>query len=118
MKTNRIEGLKLEDGTTIYVEVEETTLSESLIQQNEVDLPEGAELTSAASKALDAMKALKGMLAGVFEMIHEAIQEKSPDEWGIELNIAFKGRIDVIPVIVSGESNASIKVSAKWVKPK
>lgn len=118
MDTHRIEAIQLEDGTTLYVEVEETALSTSLIQSGESDLPEGAELTSAARKVVDAMKALKDILGGVFDTVHDAIKERAPDEWGIELNIAFKGKVDVIPVIVSGESNASIKVHAKWVKPK
>lgn len=118
MNTHRVEGIALEDGTMIYVEVEDTALSKSLVRKGNVDLPEGAELTSTATKTIDALKALKGMLGGVFDSVHEAIRERSPDEWSVELNIGFKGKVDAIPVIVSGESNASIKVLAKWVKPK
>ncbi|MCP4134935.1 MAG: hypothetical protein GY754_28430, partial [bacterium] len=37
-------------------------------------------------------------------------------EWTLELNIGFKGKANPVPVILSGESNAAIKVTAKWFK--
>jgi hypothetical protein len=67
---------------------------------------------------VDTFKMLKGTLIGVFNFVHDSLKDNAPDEWGVELSIGFKGTTNPIPVIVSGEANAAIKVNAKWVKPK
>ncbi|MCP4697936.1 MAG: hypothetical protein GY862_13950 [Gammaproteobacteria bacterium] len=116
---NEIKEIELSDGSTIFVEMEEAELPELAGRESDYDLPEGAELTSAASdRIIDAMETLKSTLSGVFNTIHEGIKDKAPDEWGVEINIGFKGKVNPIPVIVGGESNVAVKVHAKWVKPR
>ena len=37
--------------------------------------------------------------------------------WASAGNIGFKGTANLIPVILNGESQAALKVTAKWKKP-
>ncbi|MCP4109635.1 MAG: hypothetical protein GY749_29630, partial [Desulfobacteraceae bacterium] len=113
---NKIKEIQLADGSSIFVEMEEADLPESVQGKQADDLPEGAEETSAAEKVYDAMQLLKKTLSSAAETVHEGIQKAEPDEWTLELNIGFKGKANPVPVILSGESNAAIKVTAKWFK--
>ncbi len=113
---NKIKGIQLSDGSSIYVEMEEADLPESIQGEQADDLPEGAEETSTAGKVYDAMQLLKNTLSSAAETVHEGIQKAEPDEWTMELNIGFKGKANPVPVILSGESNVAIKVTAKWFK--
>ncbi|WLE96078.1 MAG: CU044_2847 family protein [Candidatus Electrothrix communis] len=111
-----IKEIKLADGTSIFVEMETVDFSpasENAVQRN---LPPGAEEVNAVETVLDTMKTLKGTLSSVFNTVQDAVKDKSPDEWGVELNIGFKGKVNPIPVIVSGESSVAIKVHAHWKK--
>jgi Trypsin-co-occurring domain 1 len=117
--------ITLDDGSSIVVEVEdvhsdqEEKLLATLAKGKNVDLglPESAEPVGAADKVLDTVKSLESTLRSVVKIIHESLKESSPNEWGVELSIGFKGTTTIIPVIVSGEANAAFKVNAKWVKP-
>lgn len=110
-----IKDVTLTDGTVILIEMEDADVPSSATA--DFGQPPGTELTSATDKLVDTMKSLQGTLRGVLQVVHEAIKEKAPSEWGVELNIGFKGKTSPIPVIVSGEASASVKVHAKWVKP-
>jgi len=70
---------------------------------------------SAAARMQDTMSLLKGTLGSTANMVYEGVKECSPKEWSLELNIGFKGKASPVPVILSGESNVAIKVTAKWV---
>ncbi|GAB6044327.1 CU044_2847 family protein [Endothiovibrio diazotrophicus] len=116
---NVIKEIALNDGAVIYIEMEEVAenkLPKVSIQQGAKDLPPGAELTSAADIVIDTMETLKGTLGSVFSTINDSVNENVPDEWGVELNIGFKGKVNPIPVIVGAESNVALKVCAKWKK--
>lgn len=113
---NNIKEIKLKDGSSVYVEMEEVEDVPTKSISKRDDLPPGAEEVSAASTIIDAMEVLKNNLQSVFNTVHESVKNNSPDEWGVELNIGFKGKINPIPVIVGSESNVAIKVHAKWKK--
>lgn len=114
--------IQVDEHTTIFVEVEdlssgeESVLLKALAETPRVPLPEDAEETTAASKLLGTVQKLRNSLQGVFRMIHSSMKDSSPDEWGAELTIGFKGKTNPIPVFVSGEANAAIKIHAKWIK--
>jgi hypothetical protein len=111
-----IKDIKLDDGSVIFVEMEEAELPITHLTTARDDIPLGMEEVSAVDDAIDALKTLKGTLGSFFSSINESLMEKSPDEWGAELNIGFKGKVNPIPVIVGTESSVAIKVHAKWVK--
>ena len=113
---NVIKDVKLDDGTVIFVEMQDSDVP--LLQPTAIDLPAGAELAGAAEKLVNAATSLQQTFRGIFQLVHEAVRDKAPTEWGVQLNIGFKGKSSPIPVILSGEANASIKVHANWVKPK
>lgn len=110
-----IKDITLEDGTVILVEMEEADVPQPK-QTEDLGLPEGAEPTDAADKLVDTMKSVQGTLRGIFQVVHDAVKEQSPSEWGVELNIGFKGKTSPIPVVLSGEASAALKVHAKWKK--
>jgi hypothetical protein len=113
-----IKEIRLDDGKVIFVEVEEVALPRIPVASGSDDLPPGATPTGAIDLITDSIHLLKDTLRGVFDVVHASLKDHAPDEWGAELNISFKGTTSPIPVIVSGESGAAIKVHAKWVKPK
>jgi hypothetical protein len=113
-----IKGIALTDGTVVYIEMEEADVPDTTRAIGHGELPPGAEEVSAVDKAVDTMKKLQGTLQAFFETIRDSVGINPPEEWGAELNIGFKGTVNPIPVIVSGESSVAIKVHAKWVRPK
>ena len=110
----KIKGIKLDDETVIYVEMDEADLPKSVTSATADDLPEGAEPVRAKGRAKNAIEILKGMLVGTANALHEGIKKTKPDEWNLEMNIGFKGKVNPIPVILSGESNVAMKVTLKW----
>ena len=114
---SQIKEIQTPDGV-IYVEMQEAELPETLgLQPKMPGLPDGAEFTSALTeKAIDTMRTLKNTLQSTIGSVHEGIKKHSPNEWTLELSIGFKGKTNPIPVIVSGETDVALKVTAKWVK--
>ncbi len=98
---SKIKEIFLSDDSCIYVEMEEADIPESAVKMPK-DLPEGAELTSAAEKVRDAMTLLNTTISHTASNIYEGIKKSRPDEWTMELNIGFKGKTHPIPVILSG----------------
>ena len=117
MKTS-IQPIELKGGGQLLVEVEEAELPKAMTAGKEAipNLPPGAEEIGFSDKFQDIAAMLRQNLTGIFETVAESVKEKQPDEWGVEVNIGFKGKTNPIPVILSGEANAAIKVHAKWVK--
>ena len=57
---------------------------------------------------------MKESIGGVVDVVRGAFAARQPEEWTVELNIGFKGTASLVPVLVSGEAHAIIKVTAKW----
>lgn len=115
-----IKPFKLENGTTIYVEVDETTLPDlpSPITSNQPDdLPEGAEATGIIDDIVIGSKLLKETITGTAQSVFDSLKGLQPDEWSVEINIGMKAEdMKVIPVLVTGTGEGSLKVTAKWKK--
>ncbi|WP_020560222.1 CU044_2847 family protein [Thiofilum flexile] len=109
----------LPNGVTIYVEADEEKLSQALTpprSSRPSDLPPGAEPTSVRSSMVDAAKLLKDTISGTAQSVYDSLKDLEPDEWSVELNLGFKGEVQIIPVLVKGESEGSITVTATWKK--
>ena len=112
--------LNLGNGKTIYIEVDDAEADFEEIgtakQQDGIpDLPEGAELTGAKAKLDEAAAVIQSNIDAVASMVYDSLEAYKPDEWGVELHFAFKGKAG-LPVLVSGEVEGGIKVSAKWTR--
>jgi hypothetical protein len=115
---SQVKEILLPDGSCIYVEMEEAEIAEVSGFKPGTGLPEGAEQTGAVvDKVVDTMQVLKDTLHSMISTVYEGIKKHQPDEWILELSIGFKGKTNPIPVILSGESEVAMKVTAKWKKP-
>ncbi|MCI5179519.1 MAG: hypothetical protein D3911_09430 [Candidatus Electrothrix sp. AW3_4] len=118
MKTS-IQSIELKEGAQLLIEVEEVELPKTRKGSDSIpNLPPGTEEIGFNDKVQDIKELLRQNLSGIFETVAESVKAKQPDEWGVEVNIGFKGKSNPVPVILSGEANAAIKVHAKWVKDK
>ncbi|MDD1517934.1 MULTISPECIES: CU044_2847 family protein [Bradyrhizobium] len=116
MKT--IVPLSASNGAQFYVEVEDSE-ADNWVARSEPrsplsDQPEGSELTSAAGDAFEAMSSLQEGLRDVIAKIHSALTDSAPSSWKLELNVGFKGKTSPIPVLLSGEANATLKLQLEW----
>lgn len=117
---NVLRHVTLNDGTRILIEMEEVNVADLLSSRAtnvDLGLPPDADPVGALDKIGDTVASLQATLRGVVKIVHESLKDNSPAEWGVELAIGFKGKTNPIPVIVSSEANASLKVHAKWLKP-
>jgi len=105
------------DGGIIFVEMEEVDMPEIVKSSDSLQHIPGTDLVSAVDDTIDALESLKTTIKAVINTAYEGLKDNAPTEWGLELNIAFKGKVSPVPVIVSGESEVAVKVHAKWVKP-
>ena len=62
------------------------------------------------------MAVLKSNIEGMANTVYDSFKAHQPEEWSLELNIGFKGKVNPIPVILSSEASGSVKVTAKWKK--
>ena len=111
---HEIREIRLTDGRSIYVEVEPAEFIPAGALAK--DAPEGAELVGYSAKIIDTVNALKNNIDSMVQTVHESLQAHQPSEWSLELNIGFKGKTSVIPVLLSGEGHGVMKVIAKWKK--
>lgn len=114
-----IKPFQLEDGTTIYVEVAETTLPaiQSSSSTLPSDLPEGAEPTGIIDDIVIGSKLLKETISGTAQSVFDSLKGLQPDEWSVEINIGMKADdMKIIPVLVTGSGEGSLKITAKWKK--
>lgn len=113
------------EGQTGMSVVKKVSLSNGehvLVEMVEAQLPDVTEGSKAAVEytdgrlvdVLNAFELLKPTLGTVLRSVHDSISESGPSEWGVEFSIGFKGTVSPLPVIVTGESSASLKVHAKW----
>jgi hypothetical protein len=114
---SEIGEIKLAEGGSLFVETEDIEISSaSTMMVIGRKRPDGAEEVTAKEMVKDTIQLLHDTLKPVAEAVHEAFLKAKPDEWGMELNIGFKGKVNPIPVIVSGETSVAIKIKASWKK--
>ena len=113
-----VQEIKISDTESIWVEVEEEEIK-ALPKKKSIsthDLPDGAETIGITEDIVDAIALMKNNISSMAKTVYESLKDNQPEEWGIEMNIGFKGKANIIPVILSGETNGGIKVTAKWKK--
>jgi NTP-dependent ternary system trypsin peptidase co-occuring protein len=104
------------NGAEIYVEVDEldTQFSRSPATGDLAD--RGLTATGVADRVADAGYELRQMLSAVTSSIQQALEKSRPNEWTVELSVGFKGEAGV-PCLTRGQTNATIKLTAKWNSP-
>lgn len=115
-----IKPMQLADGSTIYIEVENTTEAVELIShsnQSKPDLPPGAEPTGIVDDIVIGGKLLQETISNTVENVHQSLQKAKPDEWSVELNVGFESTEKGI-ISYLGKGNGSLKVTATWKKPR
>ncbi|MFA6009313.1 MAG: CU044_2847 family protein [Desulfobacteraceae bacterium] len=112
-----VQLVQLGDGW-IYVEVEEAEHITALGSTTREKLPKDVEPVGRVTEKLkDAAATMDVVIKSVATAVHKGMKACEPDEWALEINIGFKGNAGfTIPVLVGGEGNASLKVTAKWKK--
>lgn len=120
-----VREMTLADGSVIYVDVSEVeelpTPGHSAASSSAASrpLPTGAEPTNFAQDALLGGAMLKETIAGVAQSAFDSLKQIQPDEWSVEFAIGMKAdKVRVIPVLLTGSGEASLKITAKWVKTK
>lgn len=114
----RVKPIRISNESTIFIEINDESLPMSTDDVANEYLPQGAELVTAGKKIKDTMTMLKDTINSTAISIHDALDSSKSSEYAVEINIGFKGKSTPIPVILSGESNASIKVTIKWSNAK
>lgn len=115
---NKIIPMKLGDGV-LYVEMEEVdieALSHSGTRNTSEfeDIPEDARPVGFKEVFQNGIVTLRSSINLLAEDVADSLEKAAPHEWSLEFSIGFKGKVNPVPVLVSGESNASLKVTAKW----
>ncbi|MBI5385125.1 MAG: hypothetical protein HZA90_10605 [Verrucomicrobia bacterium] len=110
MKT--IKTVQVDEALTFFVETTDDQLAPTLDSRQ--DLPPGARPTGKFTDVFSSMArtiqaAVKFVLAGF-------VQANRPDELTVEFSVALKGEA-AIPVVVSGATEGTFKVSAMWKNP-
>lgn len=113
-----IQSFQLEDGSTIYVEVDTEQLPPLTTTNTYLpsDLPPGAEPTGILDDAIIGVKLLKETISGTANSVFDSLKALNPDEWSVEINIAFKGQGSTVIPVLSGEGEGSLQVTATWKK--
>ena len=106
--------LQISLGHTLFVEMEEVELPTTAGAPAIQDLPSGSEAVSAVDNALDAFASLEIGLRDIVAKLGAAVAESKPSSWKLEVNIGFKGKAIPIPVILSGEAEAALKLQIEW----
>ena len=98
----------LESGESVYLEVEEG----DSVEARPASLGEGAIQTASETfeTALEKVKPAARAVVQAFRELNE------PDEIGLEFGIQFKTEANVF--VLTGEANASFKLSLKWKSDK
>ncbi len=112
---SKVEIIQLPNGQQLRVEVDDASElpRPAAGTAPAPGLPAGAEPTGPIDDAIDSIKELRGSIAGLADVVYQSLAENPPDEWSLELNFGFKGKA-AIPVLLSGEANSGLKLTAKW----
>ena len=110
--------MELQNGM-LYVEIEDVDLPPMPDEKGDSgfdDLPVGAKPVGFTSKVKDTAYYLKSTISTLAEDMAHALDKAAPSEWSLEFSIGFKGTASAIPVLVSSEANAALKLTLKWKK--
>lgn len=99
---------------TFVVEVHDISEEPAGHSRHSADLLDGAQETSATDKVRDIAMAISETIRSASAVVHQAFIKNPPAEWTLEINIGFKGTLQIIPVLLSSSSEGALKVTAKW----
>jgi hypothetical protein len=107
---SEIRPIQLETGF-LYVEMHEVDLpSETNIEDSSLD----ANLIGHRDRLDDGAATLRSTIDALAADVASALNKAAPTEWTLEFRIGFKGKNIPIPVLLSGEENAALKLTATW----
>lgn len=115
-------AIKIAENQYIYVEVDTAADNAALptsgpaVREAWQQGPEHSSPCGPVDDAIDALRALEQNIRTLAQTVQASFAAHQPEEWTMELNIGFKGTTSPIPVILSGEASAAIKISATWKK--
>ncbi len=114
-----IKPLELDDGSVIYVEVDEQQaadlLASSVRSGMPPDLPPGAEPTGLLDQYIIGGKLLQETIGKAAQSAKNSLKEVQPDEWSVEINVGFESTDKGI-ISYLGKGNGGLKVTATWKK--
>ena len=120
---NTIKQVQLATGT-LYVEIDDVEIDESSVPSGIPDMPQdsnefedtpsGAQRIGFQDNMRTAVDTLRATIDTLASDVAHALERAQPNEWTVEFNIGFKGKTQPIPVVLSGEANAVLKVKASW----
>jgi hypothetical protein len=99
------------DGTVIYVET---------VEIYSAPVPPGGPARAGVEGARteigfsDTLSMLRASISGIGGALRGALGKAQPDEMTVALNFVLKGEVNVIPVLMQGSGEGSIKVELKW----
>lgn len=105
--------------TIIHVELVGTENAAARSARSKLD--PGAEYISggflAASREVESIDtaAVQSGIAAICSAVGAGLQNAGPDSWAVEINLGFKAGLK-LPVLMSGEANAALKVTMNWTK--
>lgn len=99
------------DGTIIYVE---TVKFDSPPPAQGVPARTGVEGERTEIGFSDTLSMLRNAVSGIGGALRGALDKTQPDEMTVALNFVLKGEVNVIPVLMQGSGEGSIKVELKW----
>lgn len=120
----QIKAIRLGTGI-LYVEMDEveTDPVEFTVPQNPEaetsdyqDTPEGAKRVGFQKNIQESVASLRSSIQALASDVAEAFEKAAPDEWSLEFNIGFKGKATPIPVLLGGEAESALKITATWRK--
>jgi hypothetical protein len=83
-----------------------------------VEYVAGSTLATVANTAVEGIEAsdIRRGIEAISSAVSMALENAAPETWTVELNLGFKAGLKV-PVLMSGEANAALKVTMNWKKP-
>jgi hypothetical protein len=78
----------------------------------------GSAVREALTSSIEGIEesALRNSIEKICSALSLALEKSTPDAWAVEINLGFKAGLKV-PILMSGEANAALKVSMSWKKP-
>ena len=95
---------------SIWIEVSDQSVA-GAAASSEIQM----ENTSVAKQIQDLPEYIRKTVSIMTSPVRAAFEGAGASEWSMELNIGIKGGVG-IPFIANGETDAAIKVVAKWKK--
>lgn len=110
------DGFLFIEVTDTDLEIDDSKLQAPLGGLRPDDRPEDGELVGFHGDALRTFDILKDSIGELTDAVSSAMRDKGPQEWSLAFSVGFKGKLSPIPVILSSEGNAALKITATWRK--